>query len=310
MSLPTSGNLSIKSAAGTDRCIACEVDGDETGNKNLTTLANSANFSLPVAITDFYGYPPANLSVSPTSVSIGYNGTSSYTLTVTSDVNWSANVTSGSSYVSITSGSTGSNDGTITFSMTENTDKNNYHYATITVSDDDGNANDVAVNITQAKAQYVFSIIIDFSDIVSSSSTDTYTVDADCTSSSTVYTYVWGYKSGASSSYVRYSIEGWVFDKDHRSKSLTLDLTSVINFNETAVIETIVFYSDDTIMSSSNGELALYDKNSDAVSTYDVDTDLNGSYQTSADSLSLTFTFDTLNSEIKYKVQNLDDSCW
>jgi len=60
MTLPSSGSLSLKSAAGSTRCISCEVDGNETGNKSLVTLSDTADVGLPlpVAITDFYGYGP------------------------------------------------------------------------------------------------------------------------------------------------------------------------------------------------------------------------------------------------------------
>jgi len=57
--LATSGSLSILATAGTSRRIALEVDGNETPNKVLTTLASTA--SRAANILAFYGYS----SVSP-----------------------------------------------------------------------------------------------------------------------------------------------------------------------------------------------------------------------------------------------------
>lgn len=54
--LPASGSLSIKNAAGEGRSISQEVDGNETGNKSLSTLGASAGFSSPYSMLDFYGY--------------------------------------------------------------------------------------------------------------------------------------------------------------------------------------------------------------------------------------------------------------
>lgn len=55
MALPTSGNLSIKTAAGTIRSIALEVDGNTTGSKSLVSLSNSAGKSAPHGMREFYG---------------------------------------------------------------------------------------------------------------------------------------------------------------------------------------------------------------------------------------------------------------
>lgn len=57
--LPSSGSLSLKSAAGAGRSISQEVDGNETGNKSLTTLSLTVGFTAPHSILEFYGYPPA-----------------------------------------------------------------------------------------------------------------------------------------------------------------------------------------------------------------------------------------------------------
>lgn len=43
MGLPSSGNLSVKSAAGASRSISLEEDGNETGNKSMRTLLTSAS---------------------------------------------------------------------------------------------------------------------------------------------------------------------------------------------------------------------------------------------------------------------------
>lgn len=53
MALPASGSLSIKSAAGADRSISLEVDGNETGNKSLLALQTTAGKS---SMTGFYNY--------------------------------------------------------------------------------------------------------------------------------------------------------------------------------------------------------------------------------------------------------------
>lgn len=57
--LPSSGSLSIKSAAGAGRSISMEVDGNETGSKSLTTLSTTASKTAPHSMLEFYGYPPA-----------------------------------------------------------------------------------------------------------------------------------------------------------------------------------------------------------------------------------------------------------
>lgn len=64
--LPGSGSLSIKTAAGSGRSIAEEVDGNTTGNKSLTTLSNTAGFSTPHGMLEFYGY--TQCSVAPNAV--------------------------------------------------------------------------------------------------------------------------------------------------------------------------------------------------------------------------------------------------
>lgn len=55
--LPSSGSLSLKSAAGAGRSISQEVDGNETGSKSLTTLSETASFTAPHSILEFRGYP-------------------------------------------------------------------------------------------------------------------------------------------------------------------------------------------------------------------------------------------------------------
>lgn len=54
--LPASGSLSIKTAAGSGRSIAQEVDGNTTGNKSLTTLSLLAGKTEPHSMLEFYGY--------------------------------------------------------------------------------------------------------------------------------------------------------------------------------------------------------------------------------------------------------------
>jgi len=68
MALPTSGSLSIKATAGTDRSIACEIDGDITGNKSLLALGNSAfgSSEQPHSMSEFYGYSSKSLTLSTT----------------------------------------------------------------------------------------------------------------------------------------------------------------------------------------------------------------------------------------------------
>lgn len=57
MALPTSGNLSIKAAAGTSRSIALEVDGNNTGSKSLNSLGVTAGVSAGgTSMLEFYGY--------------------------------------------------------------------------------------------------------------------------------------------------------------------------------------------------------------------------------------------------------------
>ena len=56
MTLCSSGSLSILGTAGTNRSIACEVDGDVTPPKTLCTLSESAGKSAPHSMLEFYGY--------------------------------------------------------------------------------------------------------------------------------------------------------------------------------------------------------------------------------------------------------------
>lgn len=55
--LPSSGSLSLKSAAGVGRSISQQVDGNETGSKSLTTLSTTASKTAPHSMLEFYGYP-------------------------------------------------------------------------------------------------------------------------------------------------------------------------------------------------------------------------------------------------------------
>lgn len=55
--LPETGSLSLKSAAGVGRSISQEVDGNETGNKSLSTLCATAVVS-PCTILAFRGWFP------------------------------------------------------------------------------------------------------------------------------------------------------------------------------------------------------------------------------------------------------------
>jgi hypothetical protein len=54
MALATSGSLSLKSASGFNRNIQLEVQGNNTGNASLSTLANTAGLSKNHLA--FYGY--------------------------------------------------------------------------------------------------------------------------------------------------------------------------------------------------------------------------------------------------------------
>ena len=54
--LPTSGSLALKNAAGAGRSISQQVDGNETGNKSLTTLSVTASKTAPHSMLEFYGY--------------------------------------------------------------------------------------------------------------------------------------------------------------------------------------------------------------------------------------------------------------
>ena len=56
MALASSGSLSIKTAAGSGRSIAQEVDGNTTGSKSLTTLSTTAGKTAPHSMLEFYGY--------------------------------------------------------------------------------------------------------------------------------------------------------------------------------------------------------------------------------------------------------------
>ena len=55
--LPTTGSLSLKGTAGAGRSISQQVDGNETGNKSLTTLSNTVGFTAPHSMLEFRGYP-------------------------------------------------------------------------------------------------------------------------------------------------------------------------------------------------------------------------------------------------------------
>lgn len=71
--LPTTGSLSIKSAAGAGRSISQQVDGNETGNKSLTTLSTTAGFTAPHSMLEFYGYPTSTAPDPVTNCSASIN---------------------------------------------------------------------------------------------------------------------------------------------------------------------------------------------------------------------------------------------
>lgn len=75
MALPSSGSLSIKGAAGSGRSISMEVDGNETGNKSLSTLSASASKSAPHSMLEFLGYAHEVIPGAPTSITATYDST-------------------------------------------------------------------------------------------------------------------------------------------------------------------------------------------------------------------------------------------
>lgn len=70
MSLPTTGSLSLKGAAGTGRSVSMDVDGNETGNKSLTTVSTTAGKTANHSMLEFYGFawgvPPTPTTVTAT----------------------------------------------------------------------------------------------------------------------------------------------------------------------------------------------------------------------------------------------------
>lgn len=77
--LPSSGSLSLKSAAGAGRSISQQVDGNETGSKSLTTLSTTASKTAPHSMLEFYGYPsgpplPGTITNCASSLDGGYPG--------------------------------------------------------------------------------------------------------------------------------------------------------------------------------------------------------------------------------------------
>lgn len=76
MALPTSGDLAIKSAVGTSRSIACAVDGNLTGDKNLCSLSLSAGKASPHCMREFYGFEPYpnTINVTCSICYVGCNG--------------------------------------------------------------------------------------------------------------------------------------------------------------------------------------------------------------------------------------------
>jgi hypothetical protein len=85
MALPTSGSLSIKSAAGAGRSISQEVDGNETGNKSLTTLSETAGKTAPHGALEFYGYSSSTAPSVPGNVVAAYDSVG-----LDIDVTWDA----------------------------------------------------------------------------------------------------------------------------------------------------------------------------------------------------------------------------
>lgn len=84
MALPTSGSLSIKGAAGAGRSISQEVDGNETGNKSLSTLSTTAGKTANHSMLEFYGY--SSCSAAPNAVTAAdatVGGTPANDVTVT-----------------------------------------------------------------------------------------------------------------------------------------------------------------------------------------------------------------------------------
>lgn len=79
--LPESGSLSLKSAAGAVRSISSAVDGNETGNKSLTTLSVTAGKTAPHSMLEFYGYDPCSVGPDPVTSADATNNTNDITVT-------------------------------------------------------------------------------------------------------------------------------------------------------------------------------------------------------------------------------------
>lgn len=71
MALPTTGSLSIKTAAGVDRSIACEIG---TTNGSLCSLSITAGKAAPHCMREFYGYS----HVTDSDITLSYESTTTY----------------------------------------------------------------------------------------------------------------------------------------------------------------------------------------------------------------------------------------
>lgn len=112
--LPGTGSLSIKNAAGAGRSISQEVDGNEVGNKSLTTLSVTAGKTAPHSMTEFFGYTHIQVPGAPQSPSAVNNAPSGI------NISWSAPVTGGA---------------VVTYNIHRNEEGTGYNYlATVDVS--------------------------------------------------------------------------------------------------------------------------------------------------------------------------------
>ena len=76
MAMPSSGSIGLKYCVGTTACssLSQAVDGNQTGDKSLSTLSTKAGKSTPHSMREFYNYVAPTLSLSPTTLYFDVDG--------------------------------------------------------------------------------------------------------------------------------------------------------------------------------------------------------------------------------------------
>ncbi len=118
---------------------------------NILTITQDDVFGGQILLTFPYVFP--TLEVTPSERRVGYQeGSTTFSVsnTGTGDMNWTAEVIQGDSWLRITSGASGTNDGTITVHYTENTDIEHNKTGKIKVTAEGAEPSEVTVSVIQS----------------------------------------------------------------------------------------------------------------------------------------------------------------